>query len=438
MLDLDNLYMEETGSFSGMYRMVSSTDKMIIQFYGMDRFYILEPDEQFEITGLPPQMYVINISYTESAQEFIDTIYVYPSTITYAKETPFVDPFSFYGMKKITFNTTPDGADINADISPNFPLLIRLNGDNREDSLIFAYTKLPGSIRLFDENNDTLDYQIERWDTSSSPKIAEIWVGIKVIYGNRNTQYIKLAYGAALPDNQDPQSIFNRDYGYASVWHLNEDTGTIVYDATSHQFNGIKVSELDPLASEGYIACGQRFDGVNDWIDLGQNTDYIRNTQRVTFFAWIYLKSFSSNIINISGGNELYSRAFISIDSIGHIMVGGNAVDTPSVPDKKITTTSSLELNRWYHVCAIINYFTNQIDIYINGVKAETTGTVQFEDHQTYPTYSKYAALGSHFTGTNGFSNGIIDECRIFRGERNSSWVKLCYETQRKDSPFFK
>lgn len=439
MLDLDGLTMEETGSFSGMYRSGSnSTDKMIIQFYGMDIFRVLDPDVQFEITGLPPQMYVIHISYTQSSQVYIDTIYVYPNTITLAKELPFVDPYAFYGMKKIVFNTTSEGANIIDDISPSFPLLIRLNSNNEEDSLIFAYTKLPGSIRLLDENNDTLDYQIERWDTTSSPKTAEIWVSIPVIFGNNNAQYIKLGYGATLPDIQDPQKVFNRDYGYASVWHLNEDSGTIVYDATAHQYNGIKVSDYDPLPFEGYIANGQSFDGVNDWIDIGQDINYINNTQRVTLFAWVYLKSYDCNIIQISGNDEQYSRLFISVDTNGRITAGGNALDTPINPEKKVTTTGTLELNKWYHLCCVISYFENKIDIYIDGVKATTTGTVQFEDHQTSSTNSKYAALGSYFTGVNGFSNCIIDECRIYRGERNPSWIKLCYETQRKDSPFFK
>lgn len=439
MLDLDELTMEQTGSFSGKYRGgLNSTDNMIIQFYGMDLFQTLAPEEAFEITGLPPQMYVIHISFTQSPEVYIDTIYVYPNTITLANDSPFVDPFAFYGMKKIVFNTTSEGANIIDDIGPSFPLLIRLNSENQEDSLIFAYTKLPGSIRLLNENNDTLDYEIEKWDTASSPKTAEIWVSIPIIFGNKNTQNIRLGYGASLPDIQAPQKVFNRDYGYASTWHLNEGSGTIVYDATAHQYNGLKVSDYDPLPFKGYIANGQMFDGVNDWIDIGQDINYINNIQRVTLFTWVYLKSYDCNIIQISGGDEQYSRLFVSIDTNGRVKAGGNALDTPVNPDKKVTTTATLELNKWYHLCCVINYFSNQIDIYIDGVKATTTGTVQFEDHQTSSTNSKYSAIGSYFTGSSGFSNCIIDECRIYRGERNSSWIKLCYETQRKDSPFFK
>lgn len=432
--DLQVLTMQETGSYAGE---LSSPNTMILKFYGMDLFDTLKPNELFEISGLPPKEYVIQISYTPSSEVIVDTIEIHPNTITLAAGSLFTNPFEFKGFKKISFNTSSDGADIIDDIT-DFPLLIRLNSSIKEDSLIFAHTKVPGSIRFLDEQGDTIDYQIENWDTASFPKTAAIWIKIPVIFGNNKTQYIRLAYGAALPDIQNPEEVFDWKQGYASIWHLNEANGTIVYDATSNHYNGSKVSEWDPLSYEGYIANGQAFDGVNDWIDMGRDIGYINNVQKVTLSAWIYLMSFDCNIIRISGGNEQYDRAFVYVDSSGYVVAGGNAVDTPADPDKKITATLPLESNQWYHLCCIINYMENQVDIYINGEKTTTTGTVQFENHQTLNTNSKFTSLGSNITGTDGFSNCIIDEFRIWRGGRYPSWIKLCYQTQRKDSPFFK
>jgi len=436
---MNPLMMENTGSFSGMYRRGSldNADKMVIRFFGTDLSSTLECNEIFEISGLPYGKYVMYTSYLISPQTYIDTINIFPNTITWAKAIQFVDPYTYYQFKKIKFNTTPTGADIIADVSYRFPLLIRLSSDNPEDSLIFAYTKLPGSIRFLDERDSLLFYEIENWDTLSSPKHAEIWVCVPIIYGNKSTQYIKLGYGASFNDGQNKNKVFDRDFGYASAWHLNETTDTVIYDATAHKYTGSKISEFDPLGVDGFIGHAQRFDGVNDWIKLGEDRSYINNSQEISLSAWIYLKSYKCNIIQISGGTGQYSRAFLAIDSIGHVVAGGNASDTPATPDKKVTTTEVLALNTWYQIWSVIHYRTNTIDIYLNGVKVPTEGTVQFEQSQTPNTNSKYAALGSDFTGISGFSNCIIDECHIYRGPRYPAWIKLYYETQRLNSPFF-
>ena len=441
--DYSELKMKRTGSIYGLFRGIPSEegtaiDTMILRFYGTDFQYAIIPHEKFEISGLPPFNYDIDISFKESRKKYAYNILIHQNTITYPKEEPFVDPFSFSGMKKIVFNTTQDGADVLDDVSPKFPLLIRLNSKNKEDSLIFAHTKIPGSIRFFDKDDKNLDFDIEKWDTLSSLKKADIWVSLPIIYGNRNDQYIKLGYGANLEDGQNKEEVFNLNYGFEGVWHLNEDIGMYVFDATSHKFSGKKLSETDPVAVDQIIGNGQEFDGANDWIDLKQEKDFMTNMPYVLISAWVYLKSFNCYILHISDSSGLNTRVFMSIDNSGKIVVGGNTSDNPQAAENKVTATEPLELNEWYNICAQIDYGKDIISIFINGDSVMTTGTIQFDKvHQIY-TNSKFASIGSDFSGNNGFAKCIIDELRIFRGNRTASWIKLNYETQRKSSLFFK
>jgi hypothetical protein len=442
--DYSELEMKETGSIIGLFRGVPDqegevgVDTMIIRIYGTDLHYSTLPYEKFEISGLPPFSYDMDISFKTSERIYNKNIVIHENTITYPKEEPFVDPFSFSGMKKIGFNTTSDGVEVKDDVSPKFPLLIRLNSENREDSIIFAHTKIPGSIRFFDKDDRNLDYEIEHWDTLSSPKKAIIWVSIPTIFGNINTQYIKLGYGAQLTDGQDKEDVFDRKYGFEGVWHFNEESGTVVYDATSHKYNGKKVSETDPVTNDQIIGNGLEFDGINDWINIQQDNDFMNNVQSATISFWIFLKSFNCYILHISDGIGTNPRLFISIDSIGKIAIGGNASDYPQIPNKRVTAVEPLELNKWYNICTRINYHKDNISIFVNGDSVLTDGTIQFEKTQTVSTNSKFASIGSDFNGKNGFAECIIDEFRIFRGDRSPSWIKLSYETQRKNTPFFK
>src|SRR5205823_5684110 len=59
----------------------------------------------------------------------------------------------------------------------------------------------------------------------------------------------------------------------------------------------------------------------------------------------------------------------------GKVLVGGHSNDSDSFQEK--TSSTVLTANKWYHVVTVLNYATNQLDIYINGV-SEGASSVTF------------------------------------------------------------
>ena len=123
--------------------------------------------------------------------------------------------------RQLSLNTTSTGANVSGNVL-NFPMLVRLNGDN------FNFTQAESNgedIRFAKSDGSPLEFEIERWDASSNA--AEVWVRVDTIYGNNNTQTLTMYWGKGGSLNcSDPEAVFDTTNGFAAVFHLEEDGNT--------------------------------------------------------------------------------------------------------------------------------------------------------------------------------------------------------------------
>jgi hypothetical protein len=76
-------------------------------------------------------------------------------------------------------------------------------------------------------------------------------------------------------------------------------------------------------------------------------------------------------------------------------------------------------------------YASNKLDLYINGVKV--AGTTAAGAHRRFPFGIANNSQNGRTRSQRGF-DGILDECRVYKVEKNANWAKLEYESQKEGS----
>jgi hypothetical protein len=333
---------------------------------------------------------------------------------------------------RIQLNTTAAGAGVNTN-QYGFPVLVRLTGDH------FDFSKALGKgedVVFRKTNGAILPHEIERWDSAGG--VAELWVKADTVYGNDSAHFIELTCGENTGiSGSNPPAVFDTAGGFRGVWHLAGNTGADS-DATADRFNGVRYGNPQQVA--GVIGPAQRFNGVNDYIDMGNVLN--PGNSSFTVSAWIKRASLS-NIVTIlcktNGGNpgatigpNNYGWGFI-ISEINYLRIyvatgGMNWGDQGSY--NMASTIQITDLTAWHHLAAVVDRSNNQrCRLYIDGVDVSgiTQGTLSTVGviNNTLP-----ARIGIEADGNYPFT-GSLDEIRISFAARSADWLRLCYMNQK-------
>lgn len=171
-----------------------------------------------------------------------------------------------------------------------------------------------------------------------------------------------------------------------------------------------------------------RFDGINDYVNLesdGIDNDILGSAASVTFTSWLRLDSYPSDVASVAffsvPSSSLNSRGGMFISREGFIEVAGRASDTDSFQSRLSTT--SLPLNRWIHVAGVLDYSTEEVEIYFDGLlQPLASGSVNFSASSTPATLSRASTLGST-GGAFEFFHGSMDDVRIYNERLDGSKV---------------
>ena len=333
---------------------------------------------------------------------------------------------------QLRLNTTPAGAGVYSN-QVDFPVLIRLTTMNFD----FSKAKGKGEDAIFRKTDGAiLPREIERWDSAAG--LAEVWVKADTVYGNDNAHFIVMnCGGTGVVSNSDPHSVFDTAAGFRGVWHLADKTG-IDSDATANRFNGAKYG--NPLQVAGVIGPAHGFDGVNDYVDMGNVLN--PGNSSFTVSAWIK-RGAKTNINTIfcktNGGNPGYG---IGPNNYGWgLMMDQNgflktymATSGNSWGDQGTFNISSsaqvTDMTAWHHIAAVVNRSNNQnVRLYIDGVDVSgnsqgTLSSVGFINN-TQPARIAIEADGDYpFTGS-------LDEVTMSFAARSADWLRLCFMNQK-------
>jgi hypothetical protein len=335
--------------------------------------------------------------------------------------------------KKILLNTSPTGANVSGTVT-NFPILVRLT----KGSFNFADAKSDGSDIKFTKADDSiLPHEFERWDQVDG--LAEIWVKVDTVFGNDSTHYLTMYYGnanAVAPSLQT--QVFDTANGFFGNYHFNNN----LKDATLNNFDGTNVGSTS--TTNGIIGHGRQFDGVSNYVNLGDLPD--RPAGTISF--WFRPEqAINTSTVKTQGiwGKKADNNINFSVSLLGKDFF----CDSYTTTEQAGNLISKMEIydTAYYLVCATNRFFpdiwhyatwcwgNNSEQFYVDGI---LEGSITY----SYPVIgtgndeigrSNYDSLANITDGKPRYFYGSLDEFRIDNKTRSIAWIKLCYMNQRKD-----
>ncbi|MFT5128614.1 MAG: hypothetical protein ACI8W8_002231 [Rhodothermales bacterium] len=303
----------------------------------------------------------------------------------------------------VFINTTPDGANLPADVVvEDFPILLRLSSAFFD----FSEARPDGADLRFSAASKPLAYEIEHWDAAQGS--ASIWVRTPQIAGN-SRQELRMHWGN--PDAgtlSEGKTVFSGDNGYVTVWHM-----AALVDSVGR----VTASDTGTSAVPGLIGGARHLPGGKG-INCGEaNSGFPSGAAPHSTAAWIRAEALNATIV--AWGNEkAQGKVVLKLASPAHVRTdcyfsNGNVRGTEPIP-----------LGEWVHV--VHTYESGNARIYVNGTldsrnSAKNPALNIAESSRMYigGWYNRYRFVGD------------IDELSISKVARSAAWVKLQYENQK-------
>ncbi|MEZ6056154.1 MAG: DUF2341 domain-containing protein [Planctomycetaceae bacterium] len=300
----------------------------------------------------------------------------------------------------------------------DFPVLVVL------DSSRIDYSRVHGNgddLRFVDPDGTVLAYEIESWDPNGR---SYIWVKVPKIDANSVSDSIWMYYdnnlGVAAGEN--PAGVWSNSY--EAVYHFDDSTtatGTAI-DSTGRGIDGTNVGTTQ---ASGVVGSARSFNGVNQYIDLGNNLALVEGANAVTLSAWVQTSTANvdQNVIAVSVNSAVpstSSRASLVID--GTELHGiGRSTDTEAEIGS-VSTGAGVTTSVWKQVSVVIDYANDSMKYYVDGQLVSSQAT-SFSANATSLTPSTTATLGAQDDGTSPTFGGLMDEVRIAVAARSAAWL---------------
>jgi RHS repeat-associated protein len=319
----------------------------------------------------------------------------------------------------------------------NFPLLI-----NSKDSAFATVgngghvTNASGYDIVFstDPNGFTkLDHELESYNPQTGQVNA--WVRLPTLSHTADT-VIYMFYGnaAVTTSQQNPSGVW--DSNFLEVLHLDEGSGTTVFDSTANGNNGSKVSSISPAAiSGGEIAGAQSFNGTTDFIALPPSMTGNRTTFSVSFWT---------NSIDTGSNPNYWNQPQFFGDSTAGNNSGDFGVTTNSgvlgmwsglngAGDDFFLTNTVIDDAKWHRIDAVND--ASVIKLYLDGQEVGQSLAAGLP-----MDYSGWYLGAQHyqFGGAAFYHQGDIDEFRVSQSVRTADWIATEYNNQHSPSTFYR
>jgi biopolymer transport protein ExbB len=310
--------------------------------------------------------------------------------------------------KKITFDTTESGANIQENLAQT-PVLVRLHSGN------FAFDSAKGDgsdIRFVASDDKTpLKYHVEKYNPKQG--IALFWVRVPQIAGKSTQDHVWLYYG-----NDGAQAAADTggtfDTGQSVVFHFGEKDGA-PRDATAYGNHGASFS--GKLEVPALIGNGAAFAGGNDRLVINRSPS-LNFSKGFTFSTWLK-----------PGAAQGSARLFSWDDGKQAIVVGLEQGAAYARVGAAVTgKTAPLAAGAWQHL-AVTAEPGKKLIVYLNGREAAAVPLT------TIPSPAAELAIANALAGGSGFV-GELDEVQVAATVRQSGWVSASFAGQGPDGKF--
>lgn len=310
--------------------------------------------------------------------------------------------------KKITFDTTSSGADVQGNLA-DVPVLVRLHTGNMN----FAGAKDDGSdIRFVAADNKTiLKHHVESYD--GQEEIALVWVKVPKVSGSSNQDYIWMYFGnSEAVSGDDIRGTFGAG---TSVFHFSENQGL---PGDSSEKNVVVKGFTGSQGLPSVIGSGISLNGLTDTLTIPSGPQ-LDMKEGFTFSAWIKIPTALDNAVLFNRTGASGADLTIGVDQTKLFaqvsMAGGQTVVTEK--------TAGLSPGTWHHV-AVTGGTDGLVTVYVDGIKIDWMNL-----NGKLPVFSGDMAVGSTVKGGRYFA-GELDEVRIATSALPEDRIRLDFACQ--------
>jgi biopolymer transport protein ExbB len=313
--------------------------------------------------------------------------------------------------KEITFDLTPQGADI-AGAATDVPVLIRLSLGNFQ---YFADSKPDGSDFRFVASDDKtpLKHHVERFDPQA--QIAFVWVRIPRLTGGANTDKVYLYYGnKKAPTADDPHGTY--DANQALVYHFGAAKGS-PQDATAYKSEPTSFDA--DVNSASLIGAGAKFSGSQTIVIPANGAVHLAAGKGLTVSAWVRFEAAQSQAVVAQLADQGRELTLGIAGSQAFARYNGGASPV------QLTQTAALTSGEWHHLAVRIG--DGHLALFVDGIDAGHGNADAQEIGGTL-------AIGGSTAKANFFS-GELDELEVANVARSDDWLKAAARSQGMVSP---
>jgi parallel beta-helix repeat protein/surface protein len=230
---------------------------------------------------------------------------------------------------------------------------------------------------------------------------------------------------ANISDASNTSSWIDIDRSLIGYWAMDYYNKTVIFDNSTYRKNatfpsgtGLNYTNL----TTGPRGQALKFDGGNDYLDLGTPSSLMSINSAYTISAWVNPATLAQNgiIMDIEPTNTDYAYAFGIYQDDDSLLVGSlnYQYDVAGI-------SSYLTAGKWQH-WVIVFHSDYSIEFYLDGVK------------QTLSYEGGYYGRGGNMIGARNYAdyryfNGSIDEVMVFNRSLSSTEVKALYDSKNNN-----
>jgi len=376
-------------------------------------------------------VYSVPVSGLEQDKKYSWTVAVSDGNVLVEKKFSFItvgkppfDPFDegWHYRKKITINHSEVTGNL-----VDFPVLVSVT-----DYDLSVHAQFDGDDILFMDGSGVANkvyHEIENFDGASGELVS--WVKIPSLSSTQDTEFYLYYGNPSCSSQQFLEKVW--DSSYCGVWHLSD-----LLDSTSNDNDGTNHGTDYSL---GKIGFAKDFVGINDdYIDIGDLPIPSNNIVNAgTFEAWINPREGdSSSIINkMDNDLEPDRRGYSFHLENNKIIFGAWSGTWYANGDEIIAKTDEglVTYETWQYVAACVDLSQENIILYHNGQEKDSSIIINGNSPAYFYDIDLSEWLGAYRgEGFSTYYSGVIDEIRISKICRSSSWISTEYNNQ--NDPF--
>ena len=269
--------------------------------------------------------------------------------------------------------------------------------------------------------------------------------GISSMNNDQNVSVILGKYETArLDGSMDEVRIYNRALSAEEVryhynrggpvahWKFDEGSGSTAYDSTENNNDGTLYGEMATSTSPnsgwttGKHGSALSFDGVDDYVDLGNDSSIEPGTGDFTVGLWMKSNQVADQKYTLfmkgQAGSKGIRLQFDDGVNAGKLLATILDVDSDSV---YTVTESTYNDNEWHYVSVVVDRDSSEFKIYVDGSIAGEPASLSAIGDITNATYGWH--LGKQRTAYLLYYDGLLDDIRFYSYARTADEIRLDY-----------